>query len=146
MTAVSERTADMAVPVALIQGSSRGIGLEFCRHILKNKTPVTVIATCRNPDGAADLRSLAEQHRDRVTVLKLDVNQEEDIRGAADRVQGSFGRLDLMVNTSAMLHPSGKGETSLRDVSAQVCQLEVVVIMSSVLVRFCWRSHWRSLM
>lgn len=110
----------MAAPIALIQGASRGLGLEFCKHILKNKTPAAVIATCRNPDGAAELRGLAGQHPGRLTVLRLDVNQEEDIRGAAERVKESFGRLDLIVNSSAMLHPSGKGETSLRDVSAQV--------------------------
>lgn len=110
----------MASPIALIQGASRGLGLEFCKHILRSKTPAVVIATCRNPDGAAELRDLAGHHRGRLTVLKLDVNREEDIRGAAGRVKEGFGRLDLIVNSSAMLHPSGKGETSLRDVSAQV--------------------------
>ncbi|XP_044229513.1 C-factor [Thunnus albacares] len=109
----------MAVPIALIQGASRGLGLEFCKHILKSKTPAGVIATCRNPDGAAELRGLVGQHPGRLTVLQLDVNREEDIREAAGRVKESFGRLDLIVNSSAMLHPSGKGETSLRDVSAQ---------------------------
>lgn len=110
----------MAAPVALIQGASRGLGFGFCKYILKNKSLATVVATCRNPDGAAELRSLAGQHPGRLMVLRLDVNHEEDIRGAAERVKESFGRLDLVVNSSAMLHPSGKGETSLRDVSAQV--------------------------
>ena len=110
----------MAASVALVQGASRGLGLEFCRHILKNQTPAAVIATCRNPDGAAELRGLAAQHPARLTVLRLDVNREEEIRGAAERVKESFGKLDLIINSSAMLHPSGKGETSLRDVSAQV--------------------------
>lgn len=110
----------MAYPIALIQGASRGLGLEFCKYILKNKSPSVIIATCRNPDSAVDLRALAEQHPDRMTILKLDVNREEDISGAADRVKERFGRMDLIVNSSAMLHPSGKGETSLRDVSAQV--------------------------
>lgn len=110
----------MAAPIALIQGASRGLGLAFCKHILNNKPFASVVATCRNPNGADELRGLVGQHPDRLTVLKLDVNQEEDIRGAAERVKEAFGRLDLLVNSSAMLHPSGKGETSLRDVSAQV--------------------------
>ncbi|XP_041865460.1 C-factor [Melanotaenia boesemani] len=109
----------MAAPIALIQGASRGLGFEFCKHILTNKSLASVIATCRNPDGSAELRGLADQHPGRLTILKLDVNQEEDIRGSAERVKENFGRLDLIVNSSAMLHPSGKGETSLRDVSAQ---------------------------
>ncbi|XP_077470149.1 C-signal isoform X1 [Stigmatopora argus] len=109
----------MAAPIALVQGASRGLGLQFCKYILKNKPPANVIATCRNPDGAVELQGLAGQYHDRLTVLQLDVNREADIREAADRVKGSFGRLDLMINSSALLHPSGKGETSLRDVSAQ---------------------------
>ncbi|XP_029031301.1 C-factor [Betta splendens] len=109
----------MAAPIALIQGASRGLGLEFCRHVLKNKPLAGVIATCRDPDRAVELRGLADQHPGRVTVLGLDVDREEDIRRAAERVTESFGRLDLVVNSSAMLHPSGKGETSLKEVSAQ---------------------------
>ncbi|XP_013860639.1 C-factor isoform X2 [Austrofundulus limnaeus] len=103
----------------LHSGASRGLGLEFCKQILKKKSSAAVLATCRNPDAAAELRVLAGQHPGRLTVLKLDVNLEEDIRAAAALVMGGFGRLDLLVNSSAMLHPSGRGETSLRDVSAQ---------------------------
>lgn len=113
----------MAAPVALIQGASRGLGLEFCKHVLKYKTTASVVATCRNPDGAADLRALVDQHPGRMTVVRLDVTREEDIREASELVKKSFGRLDLIVNSSAMLHPCGKGETSLRDVSAQVKRL-----------------------
>ncbi len=65
----------MAAPIALIQGASRGLGLEFCKHILRSKSAAAVIATCRNPDGAAELRRLADQHPGRMTVLRLDVNR-----------------------------------------------------------------------
>ncbi|KAM4607581.1 C-signal [Polymixia lowei] len=109
----------MAASIALVQGASRGLGLEFCKHILHNKSPAAVIATCRNPEGAAELRGLAARHPGRVTVLKLDVNREEEIGGAAERIKERFGKVDLLINSSAMLHPSGRGETSLRDVSAQ---------------------------
>lgn len=106
--------------VALVQGSSRGLGLEFCRYLLLNKSPAAVIATCRNPDAAHQLSALSAQHAGRMTVLRLDVNREEDIKTAAESVKSAFGKVDLIINSSAMLHPSGKGETSLRDVSAQV--------------------------
>lgn len=106
--------------VALVQGASRGLGIEFCKYLLLNKAPAAVIATCRNPDGAEHLAALAAQHPGRMTVLKLDVNREEDIKSAAESVKSDFGKVDLLINCSAMLHPSGKGETSLRDVSAQV--------------------------
>lgn len=84
-----------------------------------NKAPAGIIATCRNPENAAELLNLSAQYPGKVTVLKLDVNREDDIKNAADKVKQSFGKLDLFINSSAILHPSGKGETSLRDVSAQ---------------------------
>lgn len=102
--------------VALVQGVSRGLGLEFCSYLL-NKAPAAVIATCRNPEGAQHLAALAAEHPGRMSVLKLDVNREEDIKRAAESVRSDFGKVDLLINCSAMLHPSGKGETSLRDVS-----------------------------
>ncbi|XP_029484562.1 C-signal [Oncorhynchus nerka] len=105
--------------IALVQGASRGLGLEFCRNILINKAPGALIATCRNPDNAAELMSLVAQHPGKMTVLKLDVNREDDIQRAAEHVKKVFGKVDLIINSSAMLHPSGKGETSLKDVSAQ---------------------------
>ena len=36
----------MPKATVLIQGASRGIGLEFVRQLLKRKTPTHVIATC----------------------------------------------------------------------------------------------------
>ncbi|KAG7462429.1 hypothetical protein MATL_G00184700 [Megalops atlanticus] len=105
--------------IALIQGASRGIGLEFCRHLLLKKSQVTVVATCRYPENAVDLMGLAAQNSARITVFKMDVNREADIKDTAEIVEKTFGKVDLVINSSAMLHPSGKGETSLKDVSAQ---------------------------
>ncbi|KAI4875274.1 hypothetical protein NFI96_018142, partial [Prochilodus magdalenae] len=105
--------------VALVQGASRGLGLEFCKHLLSHRAPVAVIATCRDPDRAPALSALAAHNPGRVTVLELDVTREEHIQRAAEQVSVAFNKVDLLVNSSAVLHPSGKGETSLRDVSAQ---------------------------
>lgn len=120
--------------VALVQGASRGLGFEFCRYLLLNKSPAAVIATCRNPDAAQHLAALSAQHADRMTVLKLDVNREDDIKRAAESVKTAFGKVDLIINSSAMLHPSGKGETSLLDVSAQVTSGPFISIRKSYFV------------
>lgn len=106
--------------VALVQGASRGLGLEYCRHILSQRSAAAVIATCRDPAGAAALAALSAENPGRVTVLQLDAAREEQIRSAAEWVRTTFNKLDLLINSAALLHPSGKGETSLRDVSAQV--------------------------
>ena len=42
------------------------------------------------------------------------------MQDAARFVGVEFGGLDLLVNCAGMLHPSGRGETSLKDVTLQV--------------------------
>jgi FlaA1/EpsC-like NDP-sugar epimerase len=53
----------------LVQGASRGIGLQFCRHILQAKPTSVVIATCRNPDAATELIDLQSQYNRRLRVM-----------------------------------------------------------------------------
>ena len=106
---------------ALIQGASRGLGLQFCQHLLRSAPSTHIYATCRNPSTAVDLHRLKDGHPDRLEIVKLDVTQEEQIKEAAELVkERSKGSMDLLINCAAMLHPSGKGETSLRDVSGKV--------------------------
>jgi NAD(P)-dependent dehydrogenase (short-subunit alcohol dehydrogenase family) len=42
------------------------------------------------------------------------------LQEAAGNVEKQFGQLDLLVNCAAILHPTGRGETSLKDVNLQV--------------------------
>eukprot|EP00088_Acartia_fossae_P034434 TRINITY_DN35360_c0_g1_i13.p1 TRINITY_DN35360_c0_g1~~TRINITY_DN35360_c0_g1_i13.p1 ORF type:complete len:257 (-),score=23.55 TRINITY_DN35360_c0_g1_i13:486-1256(-) len=95
--------------IALIQGASRGIGLEYAR-ILSSRG-VNVIGTCRDPSKADNLRALPNTE-----VIRCDVTQENDIINLADTIQKNYKKLDLVVNSSAILHPSGRGETRLKDV------------------------------
>ena len=98
---------------ALIQGASRGIGLQMCRYLLSRQT--NVIATCRDPTRASDLSQLQSQHGDLLTVFRLDVQDETQIKDVSDQLGDR--KLDLLINCAGMLHPSGKGETSLREVT-----------------------------
>ncbi|KAI8483024.1 hypothetical protein Bbelb_391800 [Branchiostoma belcheri] len=104
----------------LVQGASRGIGLQFCRYLLRGAPSSTVIATCRNPVGATELQALQAKFPSNLHILPLDVTDEGSIQQAANQVQQQHGGgLDLLINCAGILHPSGRGETSLRDVSSQ---------------------------
>ncbi|KAG8435120.1 hypothetical protein GDO86_013173 [Hymenochirus boettgeri] len=109
----------MAGGIALIQGASRGIGLQFCRSLLQSRPGVKVIGTCRDPNAAHQLQTLKVEFPGALTVLSLDVTKPEDLLRAAENVQRDFPCLDLLINCTAMLHPSGRGETSLREVTAE---------------------------
>ena len=112
----SQQKKMASFPTALIQGANRGIGLQFCRHLLSKKT--SVIATCRNPSAASCLADLKSKYGDLLSVYSLDVTQEEQIEQVANTVeQVHTGKLDLLINCSGLLHPTGKGETSLKEVT-----------------------------
>ncbi|CAH3177372.1 unnamed protein product [Porites lobata] len=100
---------------ALIQGASRGIGLQMCRYLLSRHT--NVIATCRDPAKALDLTRLQHEHGDMLTVFRVDVQDEAQIKELSAQVGDK--KLDLLINCAGILHPSGKGETSLREVNSQ---------------------------
>lgn len=112
----------MAGGVVLVQGASRGLGLHFCKHILSARKEARVIATCRSPETASALQALHRLYPQNLTVLRLDATREAEIREAAEAVAKEHGRLDLLINSGAVLHPSARGETSLQEVSAEVGQ------------------------
>ena len=56
----------------------------------------------------------------RLKVVKMDVTKEEHLQSVAHDIKKDHGSLDLLINCAAMLHPSGRGETSLKQVRAEV--------------------------
>jgi NAD(P)-dependent dehydrogenase (short-subunit alcohol dehydrogenase family) len=78
------------MPTTVVTGANRGIGLEFVRQCLERGDKV--IAGCRNPDEAADLRGLAPAE-----VLPVDVGQEASIKDFADSIEEN---VDLLINNA----------------------------------------------
>lgn len=89
----------------LITGSNRGIGLALARESLARGD--RVFATCRHPDEADDLHTLATKHPKRLTVLRLDVKDEETIEASIEGVESQEDGLDLLIN-NAGINPSGE--------------------------------------
>ncbi|CAI5461357.1 unnamed protein product [Closterium sp. Yama58-4] len=111
-----------AKEVSLVQGASRGIGLELVRQLLQRSSDSHVIATCRNPAAAAALQELqSSSSGDRLTILPLDVTDEASIEEAAGHVSATWGHLNLLINASGLLHIPGamKPETSMRALTPQ---------------------------
>ncbi|WP_053959199.1 SDR family NAD(P)-dependent oxidoreductase [Sulfobacillus thermosulfidooxidans] len=79
-------------PVALITGTSSGIGRALAQYLIDKH--YIVIATARDVDSISDLPAAAH--------LSLDVTQQVQIDEAAHYVMRQFGRLDVLVNNAAM--------------------------------------------
>jgi NAD(P)-dependent dehydrogenase (short-subunit alcohol dehydrogenase family) len=64
------------VLTTLITGTSRGIGLGLVKEFLKH-SEYRVIATCRSPSLAKDLRKLQKLHSKRLLIFPLDITLVE---------------------------------------------------------------------
>ncbi|GAL18101.1 short-chain dehydrogenase/reductase SDR [Vibrio maritimus] len=69
----------------LITGANRGLGLEFVRQY-SNKG-WTVLAACRSPETATELKEMLEQ-KGSIELIQLDVTNESDINQLGDALKG----------------------------------------------------------
>lgn len=89
----------------LITGANRGIGLDLTRRYVQREETL-IFATCRNPDNAAELQSLAAQHPGRVHVIPLDVTSAQSIAESAAQVREHTDALEMLINNAGVL-PGG---------------------------------------
>lgn len=87
--------------VALVQGASRGIGLEMIRQL--SREGMRVIGTCRSPTDASQLNAIAANDA-KVDVVGLDVTSEPSIARAAEQCAALTREIDFLVNTAGFLH------------------------------------------
>uniref|UniRef100_A0A7N0RDQ3 Uncharacterized protein n=1 Tax=Kalanchoe fedtschenkoi TaxID=63787 RepID=A0A7N0RDQ3_KALFE len=129
--------------ISMVQGASRGIGLEFTKQLLQNRVNGHVIATCRNPQGATGLLRLKDEYADRLHILPLDLTDETTIEACAKVVNNRFGSLNLLVNASGVLSIPNvmQPETTLSKVDKSSLQLayEVNAVGPILVIKHMWQ-------
>ena len=80
------------MPIALITGTSTGIGLETALHFAREG--YRVFAGARKPEVVASHPNL--------TAIALDVDQDASVREAVDRVLEDAGAIDVLVNNAGI--------------------------------------------
>ncbi|KAF8760341.1 Homocysteine S-methyltransferase [Rhizoctonia solani] len=89
---------DMVGARYLIVGANRGIGLEFVKQLL-GKSESKVIGTYRNAQTIDELKKLSEapSNKDRLNLVRLDMNDEQSCKDAANEVRANLGEIDILV-------------------------------------------------
>lgn len=88
-------------PVALVTGSTRGLGLATARAL--GREGMSVVVTGRTEQAAvAAADQLRTQGLDSVLALHLDVTDPVSVFRAFTETQRAFGRLDVLVNNAAV--------------------------------------------
>lgn len=84
--------------VALVTGSSSGIGLETALALAKDG--YHTFASMRDVSKAGELENTAKKENLPIDVIRLDVDKEESIVSAIKKVISEGGRLDVLVNNA----------------------------------------------
>lgn len=93
---------DFRGKVALVTGSSRGLGREIVLELAKHHCNV-VINYVRHEEEAFRLKEeIKTKYFVQAEVVKMDVSKEEDVKYAMELIQDRFGRLDILVNNAAI--------------------------------------------
>jgi NAD(P)-dependent dehydrogenase (short-subunit alcohol dehydrogenase family) len=98
--------ADEAQRTVLVTGANRGIGYEFVKQF--SAKGYRVIATCRNPDRAEELKSFADDH-DNVVIERLDLVDLKGIDTLAAKYAGQ--PIDVLINNAALMRGPDEGQT-----------------------------------
>lgn len=91
-------TSNTSVPVALVTGADKGIGLETARRLAGAGYWVYLTARSSERGQAAAATAGAQ-------FLELDVTSGESVRHAADSVEQAGGHLDVLVNNAGITGP-----------------------------------------
>jgi NAD(P)-dependent dehydrogenase (short-subunit alcohol dehydrogenase family) len=97
------------MPSVLITGANRGLGLEFTKQYAADRW--RVFAACRHPAAAAELRQVADAHRDNLAILTMDVTDLSTIKAAA--VKLNEGAIDVLMNSAGITGESREAVGSI---------------------------------
>ncbi|XP_075480109.1 putative oxidoreductase C663.09c isoform X2 [Primulina tabacum] len=128
--------------VSMVQGASRGIGLEFVKQLLEKSNKGNVVATCRNPIEATGLLELKNKFAERLDIHRLDLTVDSTMEEVAKSVEDKHGYLNLLVNASGILSMPDilRPETTLSKVKREALLLayEVNAIGPLLVTKQMW--------
>ena len=84
--------------VAIVTGSSSGIGLESALLLARNG--YTTYATMRSPEKGASIIAAAQKDNLPVNVIQLDVTDDSSVQNAKNHIISESGRIDILVNNA----------------------------------------------
>jgi 3-oxoacyl-[acyl-carrier protein] reductase len=122
------RALDLTGKVALVTGSSRGIGRAIAQRLLEAGASVVLNAHAETPELAATQDALAKSFPGKVSAAAADVGKAEDAQKLARFVFDAHKRLDILVNNAGRL-----GDGLIGMIPAQTIEETLQANLASVL-------------
>ena len=93
-------TFDLKGKVAVVTGSSRGLGSVMALALAKAGADIAV--TSRSERPLVEIRKQIESLGRKVLCVELDVRQQKSITSMTEKVINTFGRVDILINNAGM--------------------------------------------
>jgi len=87
--------------VALVTGSSSGIGFETSLALARNG--YYTFASMRNLEKASKIQDISKKENLNLEVIELDVNNEDSVKSAIQKIISKKGRIDVLVNNAGYM-------------------------------------------
>ena len=91
---------DLSGRVALVTGTSRGLGQYFARALAR--AGADLILTSRDKSTLAEFQKEIERMGRRAASVSLNVRVESSIRAGVVEAEAAFGKIDILVNNAGM--------------------------------------------
>ncbi|MGH2558260.1 MAG: SDR family NAD(P)-dependent oxidoreductase [Thermomicrobiales bacterium] len=114
MTRDREACRRLEGKVALVTGAATGIGRAVTLRFAREGASL-ILATDKNLRG---LEAVAEAIRElggQAATVRADVARDADMRAMVDSAVSRFGRLDILVNNAAYVHPASPADSLAED-------------------------------
>ena len=101
MSATCPRLFDLAGKVAIVTGSSRGIGLAIAAAMAEHGAKVVI--SSRKQDACDEVaHAINAQHGDGTAIaVAANISSKEDLQNLVDQTKQGFGRIDVLVCNAA---------------------------------------------
>ncbi|MGH7389712.1 MAG: SDR family NAD(P)-dependent oxidoreductase [Candidatus Rokuibacteriota bacterium] len=100
--------------VAIITGGNTGIGRAVALAYADEGAHVAIGWVTREPEARSLVDTLEKKGR-RALAVRCDVTVEADVEALVSRVQGEFGRIDVLVSNAGIQKPQALTDTSVED-------------------------------
>lgn len=101
--------------VSLVTGGSSGIGREICLAFAKEGAKIGVVASSDERKAQAVVDQI-ETEGGTACAIVADVTNANDLKAAVDLIVGSYGGLDILVNSAGVHYPTPMGTSEQADI------------------------------
>jgi len=103
--------------VAVVTGSSSGIGLESALLLARNG--YITYATMRSPEKDTSIKTAVQREGLPIRVVQLDVTDDNSVKNAVDHMISEAGRIDLLVNNAGYGLVGALEDLSMEEIKSQ---------------------------